>query len=507
MSATSPSCQCYPAKPKTELLESRIPLSSILAVTVVAYALLMLAIGWWARGRVETSEDFLVAGRKLPLYLAAPTLLATWFGAGTLLTATDEVRAGGLRMAALEPLGAGLCLILAGFLLAPKLWRMRLLTLGDFYARRFGVRAERWSAVLMVPSYFGWIAAQYVALAGMLEISFGLPLPIGLSLVAAIGIAYTLLGGMWSVTATDALQILLVIFGLIALALAVLAKLGGPLIGLERIWAEMPADKRVIIPSEDATALIGWLGVLAIGALGNLPGQELAQRMFAARDERTAVWACHLSGIGYLSVGLIPLAIGLAADLLVPDAPEQSTLTTLAQLFLSPGMAVIFTLVLMSAVLSTIDSALLSPSSVLAQNLAWPILRERLEPRGWTELSMNRACVLVVGVGALITAYVGEDAYSLLEEAYALGMVSLLVPLLVGLHSDRGDERAALVAMLLGTGAWIVHLAFGAEQFCGALWPGAWVPLPVGLCCAALALLGYLLASTRVRASEHDGPS
>ncbi|HLT40119.1 MAG TPA: sodium:solute symporter family protein [Enhygromyxa sp.] len=477
-------------------------LATILAITVVAYAALMLAIGWWARGRVETSEDFLVAGRKLPLVLAAPTLLATWFGAGTLLTATDEVRAGGLRMAALEPLGAGVCLILAGLLLAPKLWRMKLLTLGDFYARRFGVRAERWSAVLMVPSYFGWIAAQYVALAGMLEISFGLPISIGLMLVAAIGIAYTLLGGMWSVTATDALQIALVIFGLLALAWVVLAELGGPLIGLERIWTALPAEKRVMIPSEDAAALIGWLGVLAIGALGNLPGQELAQRMFAARDERTAVWACHLSGIGYLTVGLIPLMIGLAADLLVPDAPGQSTLTTLAHLFLSPGMAVVFTLVLMSAVLSTIDSALLSPASVLAQNLAWPLLRERIEPRGWTELAVNRACVLVVGLGALVTAYLGEDAYSLLEEAYALGMVSLLVPLLVGLHSDRGGEQAALVAMTIGTGLWVLHLASGAEHFADPLWPSGWVPLPVGLCCAAVALAAYFTVARREPSSR-----
>lgn len=476
-----------------------LPLSTILAVTVVAYAALMLAIGWWARGKVETSEDFLVAGRRLPLILAAPTLLATWFGAGTLLTATDEVRAGGLRMAALEPFGAGLCLILAGLLLAPKLWRMRLLTLGDFYRRRFGVRAERWSAALMVPSYFGWIAAQYVALAGMLEISFGLPVSIGLVLVAALGVAYTLLGGMWSVTATDAVQILLVILGLFALAWAVLTELGGPVPGLRQIWAALPADKRIVIPHEDATALLGWLGVLAIGALGNLPGQELAQRMFAARSERTAVWACHLAGLAYLSVGLIPLGIGLAAELLAPGAPEQSTLTTLAQLFLSPGMAVIFTLVLMSAVLSTIDSAILSPASVLAQNLVWPVWRERLEPRGWTQLRVNRACVAIVGGGALITAYLGEDAYALLEDAYALGMVSLLVPLLLGLHSERGGEQAALLAMALGTGAWLLHLAAGTQQFLGGWWPSAWVALPVGLSCAGLALVGYLAAARQAR--------
>ncbi|PRQ01236.1 sodium:solute symporter family protein [Enhygromyxa salina] len=470
-------------------------LSTILAITVIAYAALMLGIGWWARGRVESTEDFLVAGRKLPLSLATPTLLATWFGAGTLLTATDEVRAGGLRMAALEPIGAGLCLILAGLLLAPKLWRMKLLTLGDFYRNRFGVRAERLSAALMVPSYFGWIAAQYVALAHMLEISFGLPLTLGLVLVAAIGIAYTLLGGMWSVTATDAIQIALVILGLLALAWVVLRELGGPLIGLERIWTAMPADKRVVIPHAQAGELLGWLGVLAVGSLGNLPGQELAQRMFAARDERTAVWACHLSGLGYLSIGMLPLIVGLAADLLVPGAPERSTLTTLAQLFLSPGMAVVFTLVLMSAVLSTIDSAILSPSSVLAQNLAWPLLGAELEPRGWTPLRMNRLCVVVIGLGALVTAFVGEDAYSLLEEAYALGLVSLLVPLLVGLHSERGRERAALVAMVVGTGSWVLHLVSGAESFMGSWWPAGWVPLPVGLCCAGLAGAGYVITA------------
>lgn len=467
------------------------PLSSVLAVTVVVYAFVMLAIGWWARGRVETNEDFLVAGRKLPLMLAGPTLLATWFGAGTLLTATDEVRAGGLRMAALEPVGAGLCLILAGWLLAPKLWRMKLLTLGDFYRRRYGERAERLSAILMVPSYFGWVAAQFVALAGMLEISFGLSPAIGLLLVFAIGVGYTLLGGMWSVTATDAVQLALVIFGLFALAWVVLAELGGPLIGLERIWDSLPAEKRVIVPRETSGELLGWLGVLAIGALGNLPGQELSQRMFASKDERTAVWACHLSGIGYLTVGMLPLIVGLAANLLVPGAPERSTLTILAQLFLSPGMAVVFTLVLMSAVLSTIDSALLSPASVLAQNLAWPLLGERLSARGFTQLGMNRACVLVVGIGSLITAYVGENAYGLLEEAYALGLVSLLVPLLVGLHGSRGGERAALVAMVLGTGVWLVHLISGAEQFMGGWWPAGWVPLPIGLCCAGLALAGF----------------
>jgi SSS family solute:Na+ symporter len=474
-------------------------LQTLLAVTLIAYTLLMLGVSWWSRGKITSTEDFLVAGRRLPLMLAFPTLLATWFGAGVLLTATDEVRAGGLRMAALEPIGAGLCLVLAGALLAGPLWKMKLLTLSDFFLQRYGPRAERWSAILMVPSYFGWIAAQYIALASMLEILFGMPLTLGLVLVTVVGILYTLFGGMWSVTLTDAAQIALVVVGVLVMAWNIFSALGegSVSVGVARLWAEMPAEKKVVLPREDAEELLGWLGVMTIGALGNLPSQDLAQRIFASRSLRTAKWACYLAGITYLTFGIVPLGIGLAADILIPGAPEQSTLTTLAHYFLSPAMAVLFTLVVMSAVLATIDSSILSPASVLAQNLLWPMGRVWFEQRGVSLLLLNRLCVIVIGVAALATAFLGEDAYSLLVDAYACGLVSLLVPLLIGLYSKRGDERAALISMAVGTSVWVVHLASGAEQMFGELWPQGWIALPIPLSCAGLGWVAYWVASRR----------
>ena len=474
-------------------------LQTLLAVTVVLYTLLMLAISWWSRGKVNTTEDFLVAGRRLPLMLAFPTLLATWFGAGVLLTATDEVRAGGLRMAALEPIGAGLCLIFAGWWLAGPLWKMKLLTLSDFFQQRYGPRAERWSAILMVPSYFGWIAAQYIALASMLEILFGMSLTLALVLVAVVGILYTLFGGMWSVTLTDAAQIALVVVGVLVMAWNIFSALGEGSVaaGVERLWTEMPADKKIILPHDNAEELVGWLGVLSVSALGNLPSQDLAQRIFASRNIGTAKWACHLAGITYLTFGVVPLGIGLACDILIPGAPEHSTLTTLAHYFLSPALAVLFTLVVMSAVLATIDSSILSPACVLAQNLLWPLGQAWFERRQINLLLLNRICVVVIGLASLVTAFLGENAYSLLESGYAAGMVSLLVPLLIGLYSKRGDERSALISMAVGTSVWLVHLFVGAEQFLGGWWPASWIALPVGLSCAGLALLAYGLASTR----------
>jgi Na+/proline symporter len=464
-------------------------LTGPLAVALAVYLAVMLGIGVWARGRIGSNEDFLVAGRRLPLLLAWPTLLATWFGAGTLLTAVDEVRADGLRKAALDPIGAGLCLLVAGAWLAGPLWRRKLLTLSDFFRVRFGARAEVASALLMIPTYFGWIAAQFVAFAGLLQVCFGIDPVWGIALVAIVGTAYTLLGGMWSVTATDAVQMAIVAVGLVLLTSDVLVALGGSWAGgLHALREALPAERAAIIPTESLRATVGWLGVLAVGALGNLPGQDLLQRVFASRSERTAVWACHLAGLTYLVLGILPVVLGLAASVLHPEVGEDtSTLTLLAMTMMSRTSAIVLMLAVASAVLSTIDSAILSPASVLSENLLRRLPRFAAMP----PLSVSRGAVLAVALVSLGLAYVGSDAYELLEGAYELGLVSLLVPLLVGVRSEWGDERAALWAMGVGTSAWLLHAVVGIEGFAGV---GL---LPVPLTAAALAAVVYTVQARR----------
>src|SRR5581483_4069449 len=140
-------------------------LKVLLGITIALYVVAMFVLAHFAHQRVHNTEDYIVAGRRLPLFLAWATLVATWFGAGTILTVCTEVSKHGVQRAALDPLGSGFCLILAGLFFARPLWDMGLLTLCDFFRRRFGERVEIISALLMVPSYFGWIAAQFVALA------------------------------------------------------------------------------------------------------------------------------------------------------------------------------------------------------------------------------------------------------------------------------------------------------------------------------------------------------
>lgn len=462
----------------------------VLASTVIAYVVVMFAVSLWARRNITSEEDYLVAGRRLPLWLAWPSLFATWFGAGTLLTAAQEIRDGGLPAAALEPFGAGVCLVLAGLFFAKPLWSMKLLTLSDFYRRRFGPRAELVSAVVMVPGYFGWIAAQFVALAGVLELFFGLDPAVGILLVAVIGTGYTLIGGMWSVTLTDALQVALVLTGLGALGYSVAAHLGdgAPLAGLSRVLAETPKEKLELVPLESLAVFVPWLAAFSAGALGNLPGQDLTQRIFASRSADTARRACLIAGALYLSMGLVPVFLALSVDVL-GISPSKSILPALAELFLEPAVAVVFVVAVMSAVLSTITSAILSPAGVLAQNIL---------PRvsSLPSLRLNQLSVLGVALASLAIAYAGESAYDLLESAYELGVAGLFVPLVMGLYAERGGERAAVTSMVVGMAVWTGHLAVGWESILEPLTAPLGFGLPIGLSSAAVGLVAYLVTPT-----------
>jgi len=455
-------------------------------VVLLLYVAGLYVLGAVAQRRVVDADDFLVAGRRLGVGWATATLLATWFGAGTLLTASDEIRAGGVVRAALDPIGAGLCLVVAGLWFAKPLRDMNLLTLGDFFAQRFGRRAELMSALLMVPSYFGWIAAQLVALATVLQAYFSVPPAVGILLVAIVGVGYTVVGGMWSVTLTDALQMTLVVVGLLLLVPAVLASLGeGSVVaGLDVVRGKTPAPLLQLVPT-GGQAQLAWVGVLAVGALGNLPGQDLFQRVFSAKSSTVARRACLMAGALYLALGALVVVMALASRLALPGE-HKALVIALAHGFLSPPVAVVFTVALTSAVLSTIDSAILSPSAVLSENVL---------VRVWPEMSSLRRvrwCVLGVTAASVVAAYVGESAYALLESAYALPLAGLLVPLALGLWRHPRREASALASMGVGTSLWAVHLAFGWETFLAPLWPHA--ALPVALTSAVMGAVAYVVS-------------
>ncbi|MEY4565350.1 MAG: hypothetical protein RLY14_320 [Planctomycetota bacterium] len=434
---------------------------TIYSVVVILFTIAMYLVGWAAEKRIESVDDYLVAGRKLPLPLSIATLVATWFGAEVLLQTSDEVYQGGLRFGIMDPLGTGFCLILAGWLVAKPMWKMHLTTVPDFFYRKFGRATEIVAAVILVPSYLGWVATQFVGLAQLLEIIFGIPITWGIILVAVLGTGYTVLGGMWSVAWTDAIQLAFICVGLIILGYEAAIYLGdgSATAGLSRIWNESPEKSwEIVSPDHFAEDILHACGALAIGALGNIPVQDLMQRMFAAKSASVARHACWWSGVIYILMASVPLTVAIAANLILTEPVESGVITIMAVKLLNPILLLLFVLAVISAVLSTMDSATMAAASILGQNLILHIPTvKHWKLHDKTVLRLQRVCVILIAGLALATAFSGRGTYELLRDAYSMTLVGLFVPLMAGLYWKEVTQRAALMGMLCGSICWFLH--------------------------------------------------
>src|SRR5699024_7959304 len=108
----------------------------IIAITI--YLVATVALGLWAARKVKNSTDYVVAGHKLPLYMVIATVFATWFGSETVLGTSATFINEGLGGIVADPFGAALCLVLVGLFFAVPLYRLKLLTIGDYYRIRYG---------------------------------------------------------------------------------------------------------------------------------------------------------------------------------------------------------------------------------------------------------------------------------------------------------------------------------------------------------------------------------
>ncbi|MCB9232077.1 MAG: sodium:solute symporter family protein [Bacteroidia bacterium] len=422
------------------------------AIFVGIYLLANLGVGWWASRRVKSVNDYVLAGRRLPLFMASSALFATWFGSETVLGASSEFMEHGLLGVIEDPFGAALCLFLVGLLFARKLYRLNILTFSDYFGQRFGKRSEYLSALLLVPSYFGWIAAQLVAMGIILHTLTGIPLGYGIGLCTVIVVFYTYLGGMWAVAITDFVQTVVIILGLAALAVSMLVEAGG----WQNVVDAQPKGFFNFLPPAGWTPGLEYFAAWITIGLGSIPQQDVFQRVMSAKSEKTAIRASFLGSGMYLVIAFLPLVIALTGKFLYPDLSPGDSQLFLPRVVLAhahPAMQVLFFGALLSAILSTTSGAVLAPAVVLAENLLSPLMRrdDNRHLLGWM-----RGSVAVVAVFSAGLAMLKSNIYELVGESSAFSLVSLFVPLTAGLYWKRANATGALLSMVLGFGSWIV---------------------------------------------------
>jgi SSS family transporter len=416
---------------------------------ILAYITVQLMIGFWVSRFIQTEQDYLLAGRQLGPWLGTFTIFATWFGAESCIGSAGAIYEGGLSGGSADPFGFGLCLILMGLVFAVPLWRRNMTTLADLFRERYSGAVEKIAVLFMLPTTVMWAAAQIRAFGQVLSASSELDVTIAITIAALIVVIYTVAGGMLADAITDSVQGLILIIGLVAIV--VFMFLNEP--ELPTVVAAIPAERWNLWGPADESI---WLKIdtWAIPLCGSVVAQELVARVIATKSPDVARRASLQAGSMYLLVGCIPAMIGLIGFSLMPDLlVAEQILPSMAQKYLPSFLYVIFAGALVSAILSTVDSALLVASSLVSHNV---VQRFRPDMTEASKVKSARIGVVVFGITAYTIAMYASGIYDLVVDAAAFGTAGIFTVVVFGLFTKMGHAKTATATLLMAMSTWLI---------------------------------------------------
>jgi SSS family transporter len=432
----------------------------MLLTFVILYLALSIGVGIVAALRVHNTRDFVLAGRTLPLYVVTAMVCATWFGSETVLGISSTFLKEGLRGVVADPFGSSLCLVLVGLFFAAKLYRMNLLTIGDYYRTRYDATAELLTSLAIVVSYLGWLSAQIVVIGLVFNVVTGGAVGVGAGIVigAAVVLVYTLWGGMYSVAWTNFVQMVIIVVGLLYIFFLVADQAGG--VGTVVAHAHA-AGKLEFWPKPEARDILAFIGAGVTLMFGSIPQQDVFQRVTSARSERVAVAGSVLGGVFYFALAFVPMFLAYSAGLIDPklvasliEKEHQQILPALIIGHTPLAAQILFFGALLAAVMSTASATLLAPSVTFTENVLKRFLRRELDDREF--LLAMRIVVAAFAAGVTVFALNTDSTiYEMVVGAYKATLVAAFVPLAAGLYWRRATAQGALAAIVGGLVTWI----------------------------------------------------
>jgi len=369
-------------------------------------------------------DDFMLAGRSLPLGMAVITMSATWVGGGYINGTAEYTYSAGLAWVQ-APWGYSISLILGGLFFAVPLRRKGYRTMLDPLQQRFG---KKISAVLFLPAVTGeifWSGAILVALSTTFAVVLNLDTRTSIIISAMIVISYTVIGGLWAVAMTDMIQLGLIFIGLWLVIPTALPNVGG-LEALINGYTEATGSAGGLLPpwnwKDDpnwGNYFWNWCDFMLLLSLGGIPWQVYFQRVLASRSPESArnlsimaAFVCFLAAIPAVLIGMIGHQIPWGTGSF-PPAPENAAgiLPHVIQYCTNPVIAAVGLGAVAAAVMSSMDSSILSAASMSSWNIYRNLCREKPSPA-----KMKKAlhtCVIVVGVAVTLLALQIQSVYQL----------------------------------------------------------------------------------------------
>jgi SSS family transporter len=408
------------------------------------FSILWVVLGAYLGRRSVGLDGFMLAGRKVGLALGTATAMATWVTSNTTMAAPQLA----LQMGIWGMLGYSLGSV-GLILFAPLARRIRTLmpsgfTSGDFVRLRYGKTTWRVFLLISLLYAFGWLVSMGMAGGVLVNALTGIDYRIGMTVILAVCVLYTVLGGLRAVIGTDFLQTLIILAGVVALAWLAITH-----VGFERMHDAALAERPELLDLLMPAAIMFLFNNLLFGVGEIFHSNVWWSRAFAFRE-----------GVGfkaYLTAGLfwmpIPIVAGFIAltvpalHLNVPAADMVGPLVA-AKLLGSSGAILVF-IVVFAALASSLDSLLAATSDLILTD----IYKGHLRPQASDEELARAARWVILGLGTLAWLLCLPRLATLAELLYFMGafVASTIWPIAAGLFWRRANPHGAALAMIAGT--------------------------------------------------------
>ena len=435
-------------------------------VIVLAYLVGMLLVGFIVgKLKIKNSSDYMVAGRRMGLFMVAFSLSANNVGGGS-TTGLAAKAFGSWGMSAVwYVLAASIAMIPLAFF-APKIRKTMAVTIPEVVQRRFGKSASTFSAVLNILALFCLTSSQIAASGSVVSTLTGIPLNVCLLIAGLVVVLYTTLGGMIADQISDLVQFIIIFVGLAIATPFVLNGAGG--------WNAI-AEK--LPPVQLDFTKIGW--VVIIGYIFNyfctfLSGPEMVSRFETAKDEKTAKGASLLSAVLMAAMSIFPTLLGLAALSLqdsIPGLAENGSNAMMAvtSVYAPPIITGLISAAIISATMSSADSNLLCMSTMFIKDIYLNLIRKKpLDDR--KVITLTRVCNVVACLIAMCISFLGISLVTMNTFAFAIRCAGPFAAYGLGLVVPRATKNSGLISIVTGTiGVIVWQILSGGDFYLGIL--------------------------------------
>jgi solute:Na+ symporter, SSS family len=425
-------------------------------IAVIAFLAVSLIVGTLTSRLVKkSSKRYMIAGKSLPLFFVGTMLAAQSIDGNSTLGNVSLVYQFGFWAGAAIPIGLSICLFLTGTVYGARLNKMAMLTLPDFFYRRFGNGAEGISGILMMVSFIVLVAGNFAASGFILSTVLGIDFFWAMLIAAIVVLIYTYAGGLFSSAYTDIFQIYLAIIAFWAGFIFFAGGFSG--VDFGTILGNAPPGYLDLsgLTNIGNGALVNWAGIMALG-LGDIVALDFMERVFSAKDGKTARKGA-LMGAGLTMSTIIPTSMmGIVALYFLPNLADP--FTAYPQLAINHVPFPIGAALLMGvlgASMSTANGGLLAISSVMSRNIIQRDILKRLLKRPGLDdkrlLMTTRLFTIPMMVAAFILGYLIPQPGVYLILAFDIVFAGAWAPLTLGLFWKKANMPAAISSLIIGS--------------------------------------------------------